>query len=258
MSSRADRIATGRWDGAFATTRWTEILEAQSEDEPDRLAALGVLLGRYWKPVFCYLRSRGHDREAAKDMTQRFFQEVLLGRGLVQRADRAKGRFRTFLLRALEQYAVDVRRAETAKRRMPEGGLVSLEEIDWLNVPEPIHCRTPAEVFDYAWASALLDHVLAEVEEGCRETGNHVHWDIFRERILQPILHNTEPPSIPQLCKKYRIPERARASHMILTVKRRFRVTLRRHVRQMVDSEEETDEEMAHLVKVFSRSSARS
>jgi hypothetical protein len=128
-----------------------------------------------------------------------------------------------------------IQRAGRAKRRVPEGGLVSLEHVDWLNVPEPAHCTTPGEVFDYAWASMLLDQVVSHVRRKCCESGNPTDWEVFRERFLLPILNNAEVPSLAQLCEKYGIPKPAKASKMILRVKRLFRGTLRREVRRLVD-----------------------
>jgi RNA polymerase sigma-70 factor (ECF subfamily) len=254
MSERADNTTTGKWNGAFHTTHWTEILDAQSEDEPRRRAALGQLLAAYWKPVYFYLRCKGYGREAAKDLTQGFFHEVFLGRGLVEQADRSRGRFRNFLLTALNRYATDLRRAQEAKQRLPEGGLVSMEEIDLLSIPEPVHYATPMAAFDYAWASALLDKVIGELAAECHGTGKAIHWELFQARVLLPIMENAESPSLEHLCERHAISEKARASHMILTVKRRFQVVLRRHVRQLVSSDDEVDEEIRHLMEIFSRS----
>ncbi len=97
MSKRGDKTTAGQSSGAFHTTHWTEIFDARSHDEPRRRAALRELLGKYWTPVYCYLRCKGHDKEAAKDLTQGFLCDVVLRGRLVQQADRTKGRFRTFL-----------------------------------------------------------------------------------------------------------------------------------------------------------------
>jgi RNA polymerase sigma-70 factor (ECF subfamily) len=260
MSKRRDKTTVGAWEGAFHTTHWTQILEARSADEPRRAAgeaALTDILGRYWKPVYYYLRCKGYDRETAKDLTQGFFHEVVLGRSLLQKADREKGRFRTFLLNALDRYIANVRRDERRKKRTPSGGLVSLEDVDWLTVPEPVHCDSPAEAFDYAWASALLDQVLAELAGKCCETGTSTHWELFRARVLRPITENAEPPSLADLCHKHGIPNKAKASHMILTVKRRFQSVLRRQVRQFVETDDEVDDEIDHLMQIFSKGGAR-
>ncbi|NQT83631.1 sigma-70 family RNA polymerase sigma factor [bacterium] len=253
MAERSDRTGTSQPNGVFRTTHWTEIFVARSQNEPGRHEALREFLLRYWKPVYCYLRCRGNSHEAAKDLTQGFFHEVVLGRGLIQKADRAKARFRTFLLRSLDHYAVSVRRAKQAKRRMPEGGLVSLEEIDPATIPEPVYTADPAEVFDYVWASAVLDQVIAEVVGKCRETNSTTHWEVFRARVLQPILENTAPPSLTDLCDTYGISRTDEASNMILTMKRRFRAVLRGHVRQFVTSDADVDDEIRYLMKVLSR-----
>jgi RNA polymerase sigma-70 factor (ECF subfamily) len=243
--------------GLFQTTHWTEIFNAGAGDDPQGQEALAALLKRYWKAVFCYLRCRGYEGEEAKDLTQGFFQEIVLGKGIIQQADRSKGRFRTFLVRCLDRYVSNVHRAGVAKQRMPEGGLVSLEGIDWVNLPGAVPYATPGEVFDYGWASALLDEVVGEVSAQCRETGNATHWEVFRVRVLQPILDNTPPPSLSHLCQEYSIPEKGKASKMVTRVKRLFRALLRCHVRQFVDSDGEVDAEIAYLMKILSKSGGR-
>jgi len=251
MSGRANRTTTGGYDAAFHTTHWTEIFDAGSEDDPKREAALTELLKRYWKPVYSYLRSKGYDREAAKDLTQSFFHEIVLGRSLIQQADRTKGRFRTFLLTALDRYVTSVHRTEKRKKRMPEAGIVHLDDVDWLAIPD--RDGTPTQVFDHAWASAVLDQALSDVEANYRNKGKATHWDVFRARVLAPIMENAESPTLPDLCEKYGIPDTARASKMIIRVKRRFRTLLRRHVRQLVNSDDEVDDEIRSLMKIFSK-----
>lgn len=199
MPSLKDNGTTIGGNGVFHTTHWTEILEARSEDEPRRRAALENVLGRCWKPVYCYLRCKGYDRETAKDLTQGFFCEVVLGRRLVQRADRTKGRFRTFLLTALDRYVSSVHRTEKRKKRMPAGGLVPLKTIDWLAAPQSPHLTAPDQAFDYAWASETLDHVVAQLAGECRDTGNTTHWRVFQSRVLRPITENVEPSPISPL-----------------------------------------------------------
>jgi len=252
MVKRSDTTTPKGWDGAFHTTHWTRIFCVQSGGEAQRRTALGELLGRYWKPIYCCLRSRGYAHEEARDLTQGFFHEIVLGKELIEKADRARGRFRTFLLKALDRYSANVHRAQKARQRMPEGGLVRLEGLAELNIPEPVHRGTPVEVFDYAWGSALLDQVLSEVAGECRETGNATHWELFRARVLQPIMDNAESPSLAHLCQKHGISKSVKASKMIMAVKRRFRAVLRRHVRQFVDSDAEVDNEIRYLLRIFS------
>jgi DNA-directed RNA polymerase specialized sigma24 family protein len=190
-------------------------------DQARREAALAELAATYWKPVYYYVRHKGHDEESAKDLTQGFFQKMLSSHGVVQKADPARGRFRTFLLTCLNRYLSDVFRTERTKRHMPAGGLVSLETVNWAKAPQLLRSTTPLEAFDYAWGCALLDKVLAEVEAKCREKGTVAQWELFGAKVLEPIRDNVDPPSLTCLCEKYGIANKTVASNMIYTVKRR-------------------------------------
>lgn len=62
--------------------------------------ALERLCRTYWYPLYAYVRRRGHPPEAAKDLTQGFFADLLERRDLATVAPE-RGRFRAFLLAAL-------------------------------------------------------------------------------------------------------------------------------------------------------------
>ncbi len=66
----------------FRTTCWSAVARARSGDDAARKAALGELIEAYWPPVYAYLRARGMKREAAAELTQAFFADVVLARGL--------------------------------------------------------------------------------------------------------------------------------------------------------------------------------
>ena len=83
---------------------------------------LEKLCRAYWPPLYTYIRRQGHGPEEAKDLTHAFFAK-LLQKNFWGRADREKGRFRSFLLAALRHFLADERdRGRTAKR----GGSVDL------------------------------------------------------------------------------------------------------------------------------------
>jgi hypothetical protein len=115
---------------AFLTTQWSIIENVGSSDEDRNKALIGLLLSKYWKPVYCYLRRKGHNNEQAKDLTQGFFHEVVLGRNLIQKADQSKGRFRSFLLITLNRYLITAETGQAAQKRIPKSKLVSLDVTD--------------------------------------------------------------------------------------------------------------------------------
>lgn len=254
---RDDQTEMGGRDGAFHTTQWEDIQRARTLDDSRRRDAIGELLTRYWKPVYCYLRRKGLDNEAAKDLTQGFFHEVVLGRELIQRAESRRGRFRTLLLTALDHYITSSHRADTAQKRRPAEGIFPLEGADGVRLPEPAHVARPEEAFHHAWAAALLDDVLSELERECVGTGKRKHWEVFCSRVLAPIVDNATPVPLSVLCERHGVDNEMTASNMIVTVKRRFQAMLRSRVRRFVSSDDEVDEEIRDLVAALSAPAAR-
>ena len=248
--------AGGR-DYQLQQTRWTQILLAQQGDTAQRQAAIGTITEQYWRPVYFFMLRKGLDNETAKDLTQGFFTDVILGRELIAKADPGKGRFRSFLLTAANNYARDFRRRQAAARRSPEHGLVSLERSDVARVVESSENESPEDAFNRAWASALLDQVLSEVEHQCRQAGQAKHWEVFRRRVFLPIASGGKPESYADLCRRLDIDGAERATTMNVTVKRKFEAALRRRVRQLVDSEDQVDEEIQELMRILSKSGAR-
>ena len=254
IAMKADKYTSiGGAKRTFGATHWTAIEEIGSNDDACNEALVVDFLKTYWKPVYCYLRHKGRGNAEAKDLTQGFFHEVVLGRKLIQRADRAKGRFRTLLLRALDRYLVSMHRKETARKRIPRDRLISLEDSNYGELPEAAGNLDSDEVFHYTWVCELLDRMLEEVEAECRQSGMGVHWDIFNDRVLNPILTSAEPLPLEDLCRKYGVDATTKASGMIFAVKRRFQAAAKRLLRESVASEQEIDEEMLELMKFLAK-----
>jgi len=237
---------------SFFTTHWSLVDKVKQQGDRD-MALIGLLLERYWKPVYCYLRRKGYDNEQAKDLTQGFFHEVVLNRHLVERADSAKGSFRSLLLHALHQYMIDERRRENTLKRIPKKKLISMDIDDPPELPDKSGELDPEESFNYAWKVDLLERALAEVKENYVAQDLATHWRVFQDRLLQPVLNDYPSPSLQEICLRYGIADEARASHMLDTVKRRFHQVLRKHVRLTVCTSQGVGEEMEEFLKFLQK-----
>ncbi|NQV31620.1 MAG: hypothetical protein HQ515_02950 [Phycisphaeraceae bacterium] len=247
-----DQTVMGGTKQAFLTTQWSLIENIQDGRDQDE-ALIGSLLKQYWKPVYCYLRSKGHGNEQAKDLTQGFFHEIVLNRDLVARADQSRGRFRSFLLHALKQYAGKQGLKQKAQKRVEEKRMAfDMEEEPCL--PESVSQSTAEESYHYAWLSSLLERVLKEVKEDCVRQGMDIHWALFDKRVVWPTFDDRSAPSLNQLCESYDIEDVKKASNMIITVKRRFRATLMQHVRNTVLSQGQTTDELEELLQFLPQS----
>ena len=252
MTRLDDYTDMGGMRDEFLTTHWSMIEDVTlSEDEKNRVL-VGFLIETYWKPVYSYLRRRGNGNEQAKDLTQGFFHEVVLGRKLIARADQTKGSFRSFLLVALNRYANDVRDGQAAQKRIPRNKLIYLDQIDSPELPAAVADLGPEESFNYTWISELLEHVLEEVRTTCREGDMTVHWNVFHERVLGPVMDHTEPPSMKEICERYGIEDGIKASNMIITIKRKLHAAIKRQLRRTVTSDHEIDDELGEIVQFLS------
>lgn len=148
----------------FATTRWSVVLQAGTNGEEGR-RALGTLCEMYWQPLYYFLRRKGHAPEEAIDLVQGFLVS-LLEKGHLRPLDRAKGRFRSYLMAGLSHFLSNERMRE---RRIKRGGAtmtVSLDSLvaeQWYRELEH-EDRTPEALYEKQWALRLLDHVMCDLE----------------------------------------------------------------------------------------------
>jgi RNA polymerase sigma-70 factor (ECF subfamily) len=88
---------------AFQTTHWTVVLRASETESTQSAQALATFCEAYWPPLYAFLRRRGYSPPDAQDLVQGFFAYVL-AKETLSRADREKGRLRTFLLTSLQNF----------------------------------------------------------------------------------------------------------------------------------------------------------
>jgi len=247
-----DQTDMGGLRESFLTTHWSLIENIQQETDKDR-SLIGLLLERYWKPVYCYLRRKGYPNEDAKDLTQGFFHEIVLNCRLVDRADSSKGRFRSFLLHALDQFLIDRMRRESTQSHIPKEKLVPFDIADPPELPDTIIEGSPEDCFVYTWKSELLERTLSQVQADCQQQGMETHWCLFREKVLEPTLNLKESEPMKAIAARYGITSESTAFNMLLTVKRRFKTTLRTNLRITVLSDDDVDQEWQEMLNFFGK-----
>jgi len=165
---RSEIIGTG----TFPTTHWSVVISAGQNTSPQATEALEVLCRTYWYPLYVHVRRRGYDAQEAQDLTQEFFLRLLTNDHL-SHADRSRGRFRSYLLVALNHFLTDDwRRGQAAKRG---GGqmLISLDAdtAEARYALEPSSDLTPEKVYERCWALTLLDQSMTKLKEECLAAG---------------------------------------------------------------------------------------
>jgi DNA-directed RNA polymerase specialized sigma24 family protein len=152
---------------AFATTRWS-LVDSLREAEPEvARAALAELCTLTWYPLYAFARRRGLAPEAARDRTQGFFADFLAREGFA-RAERERGRLRTFLLAAFEHFLANQAAAERAEKRGGGRTPLALDADEAADAErrygaEPADPRSPERLYEAAWARGVLDGVLGSL-----------------------------------------------------------------------------------------------
>jgi RNA polymerase sigma-70 factor (ECF subfamily) len=142
---------------------------------------LEELCRAYWYPLYAYVRRRGHSVQEAQDLTQEFFARLIEEQWLAE-ADARKGRFRTFLLTALNHFlAKEWRRSQAAKRG---GGkvLISLDDTaEARYAQEPASHLTPETIYERRWALSLFDRALSRLRSQYVAAGKSRPFDLLKQ-----------------------------------------------------------------------------
>jgi RNA polymerase sigma-70 factor (ECF subfamily) len=170
----------------FAATSWTNVLAAQRAGAPGAAEALEKLCQTYWYPLYAYVRRRGNDPHKAQDLTQEFFYR-LIRENYLGAVDRRRGKFRSFLLAALNHFLSNQRDYERAAKRGGGQTLISLDDTDAETrfLREPSCDLSPEKIFERNWFLALLDQALARLREELRDTGRGEAFDHLKQFILE-------------------------------------------------------------------------
>jgi len=164
----------------FATTRWSMVLEARQGPVQAR-RAFNALCRNYRPPVLAYVRHCGYDAASAEDLTQAFFTR-LVERGGLPNADPRRGRFRTYLLSALQHFLIDARAQASALKR---GGNTRPRSLDSIRGTKCLDDLTPERAFERAWAHALVHKALRKLRAEVKVVGKVELFDHLSEFLTE-------------------------------------------------------------------------
>jgi RNA polymerase sigma-70 factor (ECF subfamily) len=190
--------------------------------------------------------------DRVEDVLQGFVAEKVLERDLLAAADQARGRFRAFLVTALDNYATNRFRHDSAGRRNPANcGAGKLLTLDLDGASEPVDRAAGHDPFDVAWAREVLREAVRRTREECLGTGRADLWDVLSSRLLAPALGNGEPISYAELVTRHGYETPKHAANALVTAKRRFEQVLRGVVAEYVLDDEELEAEINGLGDVL-------
>jgi len=233
-----------RGSAQFPTTLWSLVISAVS-DRPERSReALEQLCSAYWYPVYCFIRRKGYEAEASRDLTQEFFARLVEKR-YISAADRSLGRFRTFLLTAVQRFLLNEFDSRVALKR---GGGVVIEALDGRDAErrysrEPSHQTTPEAIYERRWALTVLDRALERLKAAAP-----AHF----EQLTPFLTGDAERGAYEQVAPRLGMSEGA-LKVAVHRLRRQYQESLRAEIAQTVGSESEIEGEIKYLLEILSR-----
>lgn len=228
------------------TTRWSMVLRAGETDEAEARRALEGLCRDYWRPLYHFARRKGCTPEDAQDLTQGFLMRML-EKNALGAADRALGRFRTFLMTAFSRHMMNEHRDQTRQKR--GGGLAAagMDEVESEYAAQAQDWLTPERQYERSWALAMLERVLQRLRE---EYVKAERLPLF-EAIQPHLAGGPGRPGYAGMAAALGMSETA-LSVSVHRMRRRYGLLLREEIAATVDTPEEVEDELRHLISVLS------
>jgi RNA polymerase sigma-70 factor (ECF subfamily) len=248
------KVGDGGRDGPreFLTTRWSLIISAANGSEEQKARdALAELCRTYWRPVFSFVCRRGYSTEDAQDLTQDFFVTILEDNWL-QHADRNRGRFRSLLLKSLQNFLINAAEKTHAHKRGGDVEFISWD--DWmaeapsqLLLPaQALESLPPERIFDLSWATTVVEHALQRLREECERKGKL--W-LF-QALGSHLTDERDELSYANLSAELGMAETA-LKKQLHNMRQRYRSLLRAEVSRTVENPADVDDEIRYLCAVL-------
>jgi RNA polymerase sigma-70 factor (ECF subfamily) len=238
----------------FPNTNWSMVARADDVRSSVRRRALEALLKQYLPALRAYLVARGRVRpQDVDDLLQGFMASKVLEQEILRRADQARGKFRSFLMSALERFSVSEFRKQRAGKRSPGEGARGEDAASETEDPGP----DAAARFDLEWARQVVGLALERMRKECDAGGRQDVWGVFEGRVVRTTLDGMEPEPYEGLVERFGLESLERANNVLVTGKRMFARHLREIVGEYAEDADDADEEIRRLKQIVARDGAR-
>lgn len=250
MTSSEQKEETVSSGGAkFTPTHWSVVLAAAGAgDSRHARDALERLCRNYWMPIYAFVRRQGHNPHDAQDLTQEFFAR-LLEKNYLADADRARGRFRSFLLASLKHFLANEWDKANAQKRGGGRAPVSIDAAAAeTSFGAELADRLSAEkIFERRWALSLLDQVLRRLREEYTRDGKEKQFAQLKSTLTEA------SRSVPygEIAARLATSEGA-VKVAVHRLRRRYRELLRAEIADTVAGADEVEDEIRNLFAALS------
>jgi RNA polymerase sigma factor (sigma-70 family) len=249
MPGKTDTKSTPADTSRFATTHWSLVLAAGSPESTRYQEALEILCQTYWYPLYAFLRKRGHDVHKTEDHIQSFLAYII-EKCALGRADRNRGKFRSFLVASLRNFLNNEWDHAHSKKRGGHKRILSLDTMtaEARYALEPVDRLSPDKLFERSWALTILDKAMTRLQSELTDKNkgdlfNHLKTYMTADRDTVPYQATAQTLGMTETAVKV-------AVHRL---RKRYRELLRDEIAQTVSEEMHIDEEIGNLFSALAR-----
>ncbi len=232
----------------FGTTRWTDLMKARQGGSPEASAALERLCQTYWYPLYAYVRRSGYSAQDAEDLVQAYFLQIL-EKNYLGAVDRRKGKFRSFLLAALNHFLANERDWNNAAKRGGGRPLLSLDDDESKEeryLQEPVSDLTPEKVYEARWAATVIEQGRAQLREEYVAEGKGPLFDRLAGYLSEQADSGDYAAAATELGMKT-----GAVAVAVHRLRQRYGEQIRAEIARTVARPEEVEDEMRHLREVL-------
>jgi DNA-directed RNA polymerase specialized sigma24 family protein len=236
----------------LSDTDWVELSTAQDLTTDQGREALGQVIRRFRPACMARLTTKfGFKPPEAEDLLQGFLHEKIMMSGLLRQADPNRGRFRAFLLNALDNFVLTELRRRRSLKRKPLGPEVPIHGLADSELPH--HVDSSEDRVEIVWVQAVIAGTLLNMQAELVRRGRHKVWSVFEHRILLPMLDDQPPMQYSELIERFGFKSPSDAFNVLATAKRMFQRHLKGVIAEYTVNDREVCEELAQLQSVVNK-----
>ena len=228
----------------FCTTCWTDVLEVNAPDPAIAEIALARLYQDYWPPLYAFARRGGGSPQQCEDLVQDFFVALVEKRRLGA-LEREGGRFRSFLVKSLQNFIWNEHDRSHAIKR---GHGVPLVQLDDAEVHYQPHAGSPAleEQYDRDWAQQIVRNAKTQLQGEYTRAGKQQLFASLSPLLIREV-RNTDYAALGEL-HGMTVGALKVAIHRCRV---RFAKAIRGEISRTVESPGDVQDELRHLLNVM-------
>lgn len=231
-------------NNAFGSTCWMDLARLQSLDTNEGDKALDGIYTNYRAPLLFFITQQGYSQSDSEDFLQEFFYSLIKNKTLYK-ADKSKGKFRSFLLGCLKNFIFQKNREQHRIKRGGNASIIAIDAFPDLDLADPENVDKATHEHDRIWAECLVERAFSTLQD--RVLAKGLPFDK-----LEPLITNYSLATLQEVADEldYSVPK---LKSLIYRIRQQYAGCIKEEVAKTVSSSTELDEELRYLLDILAK-----